>query len=456
MIAALLTRLEQFLFEPPDTIVGKPIGLLAATLRYPYALLRDIIRGDLTLRAMSLVYTTLLSIVPLIAVSFSVLKGLGYDEDLEPVLYAFLEPLGDKGVELANQIMGFVTNVRGDVLGSIGMVFLLYTVISMVQKVEESFNFIWRVEQPRSLGRRFSEYLSVMIVGPALIAAAFGLLAAFANMGIVQTVSRYEPFGWLLLAMGHLTPYLLIVGVFTFLYAFVPNTRVHVRAALIGGVVGGGLWATGGMVFTSFVAGSTNTMVIYAGFAIVIVALIWLHISWLILLIGAQLSFYVQHPQYLRPGRGEVILNSSMKERVALSIMYLVVSDYREGEHRWTTNSLAEHLGLPGAAVSPVVCALEKKKLLLLADDDTWAPGREPEAIMLNDVLEAVRHDVSGTRLGRIRDIAPAVEAGREAERAMRERLQGRTIKDLVRSHRPAEIAPATQESAAGHAQKRA
>lgn len=436
MITPLLTRLERWLFEPSEAIVGKPLGTLVRVLRYPYALLRDVARGDLTLRAMSLVYTTLLSIVPLIALSFSVFKGLGFHNELEPVLYSFLEPIGERAYDLTAQIMAFVDNVSSGVLGSLGLIFLLYNVISMVQKVEESFNFVWRVEQPRSLGRRFSEYVSVMVVGPALIVAAVGLVATLGAATSVQALARYEPFGSMLLLLGRLTPYLLVTGVFTFMYGFIPNTQVRLRAALIGGVFAGVLWAASGMLFASFVAGSTRTMVIYAGFAIVILALIWLYVSWLVLLIGAQLAFYVQNPQYLRPGRGEIHLNASLRERVALSIMYLVVNDYREGRRRWTTNSLADHLDLPGAALGPIVTALERGALLLLAEDDSWVPGREPDSIELSDVLEAVRHDVAGPRLGRIRDIAPAVEAARNAERALKESFKGRTVKDLVERER--------------------
>lgn len=432
MIAPLLTRLEQWLFEPPDSLIGKPLWNVARILRYPYALIRDVMRGELTLRAMSLIYTTLLSIVPLIALSFSVLKGLGYHRDLEPILYNFLEPLGDRAYDLTAQVMGFVDNVRGGVLGSIGLIFLLYTVISMVQKVEESFNFVWRVEQPRSIGRRFSEYLSVMVVGPAVIVAALGLIATFGNTGAVQTLANYEPFGTILLTLGRLTPYILVTGVFTFLYAFIPNTRVQLRSALIGGLFAGVLWAASGMIFTSFVARSTNTMVIYAGFAIIIVALIWLYISWLVLLLGAQLAFYVQNPQYLRPGRGVIQLNSSLRERVALSIMYLIVHDYRGAQHRWTINKLADHLDLPGAALGPIVTALERGKLLLLAEDDTWVPARDPDSIELAAVLDAVRHDSTGPRLSRIRDVAPAVEAARKAEEAMKASLKGKTVKDLL------------------------
>jgi membrane protein len=432
MIATFLGNLERWLFEPPESIYGQPLWKLTRILRYPYGLIRDVVRGDLTLRAMSLVYTTLLSIVPLLAVSFSVLKGLGYHRELEPVLYSFLEPLGDRGYELTAQVMGFVDNVRGEVLGSIGLIVFLYTTISMIQKVEESFNFVWRVEQPRTFARRFSEYLSVMIVGPAVIVAALGLIATFAHTRLMRALAQYEPFGTVLLGLGRLTPYVLVTGVFTFLYAFMPNTKVQLRAALVGGLFGGVLWAATGMIFTSFVVESARTIAVYAGFAIVIVALFWLHVSWLILLLGAQLSFYVQNPQYLRPGRSEIRLNASLRERVALSIMYLIVCDYRTAEHRWTTNRLADHLDLPGAGLSPIVTALERAKLLVLVEDETWVPARDPQTIGLVEVLEAVRHETSGPRLARIRDIAPAVAAARAAEEAMAKSLKGKTVSDLV------------------------
>jgi membrane protein len=443
MIAGFLTRLESWLFEPPESLIGKPLWLVAHILRYPYALVRDILRGDLTLRAMSLVYTTLLSIVPLIALSFSVLKGLGFHRDLEPVLYSFLEPLGEKAYELTAQIMQFVDNVRSGVLGSIGLIFLLYTVISMVQKVEESFNFVWRVEQPRSLGRRFSEYLSVMVVGPTVIVGALGMMATVQSSDIMQRVAQYEPFGTMFVILGKLTPYFLVIGVFSFLYGFVPNTRVSLRAALIGGVVAGLAWTASGMVLASVFAAGGGTMVIYAGFAIVIVALIWLHISWLILLLGAQLAFYVQNPQYLRPGRSEIQLNASLRERVALSIMYLVVSDFRSTQHRWTINGLAENLQLPGAALGPIVTALERKGLLTITDEDTWLPARDPAVITLSEVLDAVRRDETGPRLGRIRDVAPAVDAARAAEQALTDSLHGKTVLDLVTDHAGRAVTPA-------------
>jgi membrane protein len=248
----------------------------------------------------------------------------------------------------------------------------------------------------------------------------------------MRTIAQYEPFGTILLGLGSLTPYFLVAGVFTFMYAFVPNTKVRLRAALIGGIAAGAAWAFGGMIFTQFVGVSTQNAAIYAGFAIIIVALMWLYISWLILLLGAQLSFYVQFPQYLRPGRGEIHLSSSLRERVALSIMYLIVSDYSSAQHRWTIARIAEHLDLPAAALSPIMDALERRRLLLVAEDDTWVPARDPHSMDLADVLDAVRHDTGGPRLGRCRDVGPAVEAARAAEEALQSSLKGRTVAQLV------------------------
>lgn len=428
----LIARIEQRLFEPPVSLAGKPLSPLFVLLRYPFALVRDLAGGHLTLRAMSLVYTTLLSVVPLIALSFSVLKGLGYHRDLEPILYQFLEPLGDRATELTARVMQFVENVQSGVLGSIGLAFLLYTVISMIQKVEESFNFVWRVEQPRSLGRRFSEYLSVMVVGPVIMVAAIGLLATLGSNRFVQLLIHTEPFGFALVQLGRLTPYALVVGVFTFMYAFIPNTRVQLRAALIGGTVAGVLWVASGEIFTAVVVQSSRTMVIYAGFAIVIVALIWLYLSWLILLVGAQLTFYIQHPQFLRPGQSEIRLTSGLRERLALSIMYLIGQSFREHGPEWTLQKLAEHLDIPGTALGPVVKSLEKRGFIVATESERLLPGKDPENINLADVLDTVRNDPENPRLPKIRSVAPAEDMARAADAALKDSVRNKTLKDLV------------------------
>lgn len=431
--ARLRERAERLLFDRHDLPV-KPANWLLDVLRYPFALVRDLLTGDLNLRAMSLVYTTLLSLVPLAAFAFAVLKGLGVHRDLEPLIYEFLRPIGERAYELTEQFMNFVDNVRGDVLGSVGLAFLLYTVLSTVQKLEEAFNFAWHVERPRSIMRRVSEYLSLMVIGPIFLVVVFSMFGTIAHHRSMEWLTSHEPFGTIARALGVLGPYLFVTGVFTFLYAFVPNTRVRFRAALVGGVVAGLLWAASGAVFTRVVAASTQMVAIYAGFAIFLAALIWIYLSWLILLIGAQLSFYVQNPRYLRVGQGQVRLTSALRERLAFTVMLLIARKFIAGEPPWRQRDLAEDLEIPGNALASVIRSLERAGLLTLTEEEELIPARDIEGIELCDILNAVRDErqYETWLLWRARTEPVADEVANSIEAGMRERIAGMTLRELA------------------------
>ena len=431
--ARLHDRVERLLFDRHHLPV-EPANWLLNVLRYPFALVRDLLAGELNLRAMGLVYTTLLSLVPLAAFAFAVLKGLGVHRDLEPLIYEFLRPIGARATELTAQFMDFVDNVRGDVLGSVGLAFLLYTVISTIQKLEESFNFAWHVERPRSIMRRVSEYLSLMVVGPVFIVVVLSLFGAIGSNDAMAWLTAHEPFGTILRALGLIGPFLFVTGVFTFLYSFVPNTRVRLRSALIGGVVAGLLWAGSGALFARIVAASTQMVAIYAGFAIFLAALIWIYLSWLILLIGAQLSFYVQNPRYLRVGQGHVRLTSALRERLAFTVMLLIARKFVAGERPWELRALSEDLEITGAALATVTRSLEHAGLLTLTEDEELIPARDLEGIELADILQAVRDErrYDTWLLWRARTEPAADEIANSLEAGMRERISGMTLRQLA------------------------
>jgi membrane protein len=429
----LRRRVEQLLFDRHELPVA-PANWLLDLLRYPFALIRDLLTGELNLRAMGLVYTTLLSLVPLVAFAFAVLKGLGVHRDLEPLIYEFLRPIGDRAGGLTAQMMTFVENVRGGVLGSVGLAFLLYTVVATIQKLENAFNFAWHVERPRSLMRRISEYLSLMVIGPLFLVIVFGLFGAVASHETMRWLTQHEPFGTIVRGLGMLGPYLFVTGVFTFLYVFVPNTRVRLRPALAGGLTAGVLWAASGAVFTKIVAASTQMVAIYAGFAIFLAALIWIYVSWLILLIGAQLSFYVQNPRYLRVGQEPVRLTSALRERLAYTVMLLVARKFVAGEAPWRQRALAEHLEIPGSALAIVVDSLERAGLVTLNEEEDVLPARDLETIALHDIHNAVRDErqYATWLLWRART-EPAADAIADAvEAAVRERIDGMTLRELA------------------------
>jgi len=427
-------RLELLLFEVEHQPALPLLRKLLGFLRYPYALLRDLWKGDLNLRAMGLVYTTLLSIVPLVAFGFAVLKGLGLHHELEPVIYEFLRPIGDQADGMTRQLIEFVDNTGGGVLGSVGLGLLLYTVISTVQKIEESFNFAWHVEQPRSIVRRVSEYLSLMVVGPIFIVVSLGLFGAVENLQFSQWLAGQEPFGSIFGSLGRAAPYFVVTAVFSFLYMFVPNTRVHLKAALVGGVIAGVLWAASGALFTRIVVASTRMVAIYAGFAIFLVTLIWVYLSWIILLVGAQLSFYVQNPRYLRAGQAQIRLTSRLRERLALSMMYLVGKSFMAGEPAWTLKALGERLEVPGSALSSVSDSLEKAGLIMATEKEQLVPGRALDQIGVHAILTAVRDEqqYESWLLARARTEPDADAIADAVEASIRERTGNENLRDLL------------------------
>ena len=409
-----------------------PWGPVLRVARYPAALIRDWLRGEITVRAMSLAYTTLLSIVPLLVFSFAILKSLGARGDLKFILSQFFAPMGGAADQLTESVLQFVRNMRGDLLGSIGLLFLVYTVVTTIQKVETSFNFLWRVERPRSFLRRFTEYLAVMILGPILLAVALGLLASAEKSPFALWVGGIKPLAWTLSAAGKILPYVIVTIIFTFMYVFIPNTKVQIRAALIGGITSGIVWALVGKVFTAFIIYASSLVAIYTGFAIVLTTLIWVYLSWLILLIGAQLAFYLQFPQYLRHGQESFDLTGRDREQVALSIMYLVGRDFSAGKASWSAHALAAELDIPSIALAPVLRCLEQNGLLLATEHEQFVPGRDIAAIHLAEIFEVVRALHSGRLAIAIHSVGPAVALLNEVEGSMEKPLQGRTLKDFI------------------------
>ncbi len=425
-------RLEAVLWDPGRTTLAGPGRWLLRTLRFVYALARDVLSGQLTLRATGLVYVTILSIVPVIAISFSVLKAFGVHRQLEPLLYQLLLPLGEQGAELTNRVIGFVENVQGNLLAGVGLALLFVTTMSMAQRVEDSFNFVWRVEHPRGLGRRVSQYLTVILVGPVVMVTAITLIAMLESSAVVQRLAEVAPIGETITLVGKAAPYLLVCAAFTFIYWFVPNTHVRFLPAIAGGLVGGLLWAASGVVFARFVAVSVQTVNIYATFAIVIFALIWLYLCWLILLIGAQVSFYAQHPAYLRLGHRPLMLSSRLRDETALTVMYLTTRAFREGGPPVTPAGLEEDTGLPAMVTGPVMHKLEAAGLLARTDRDELLPQRDPEQIPVREIIAAVREPLHRDYVP-ARHLPAAVQSASDRiDQALTDHLGDLTLADLV------------------------
>ena len=392
---AVIERINHVLWQ----IDLKPLPfffrLLIWISRVLYVIARELSTGELNLRAMSLVYTTLLSLVPLLAVSFSVLKGFGVHNQIEPYLLNLFQFLGDKGPQVAAHVIGFVNNVQVSVLGGVGLALLFYTVLSLMQKIESSLNHVWRVERMRNLAQRFSSYLSVILIGPVLIFSAIAITASVLNADVVQFLLTKEPFGTLFVMLSKLVPYILVSIAFAFVYIFIPNTRVRLLPALAGGLFAGVLWQSTGWAFALFIASSPKYTAIYSSFAILVLVLIWFYINWLVLLLGSLVAFYVQNPRYISRQRVQWVLSGRLKERLVLMVMTLVGLRHYRRQRPWALEALAERLALPLDAVGRQVDMLVREGFLAETSDEptTYLPAQDIESICLIDLVQASRSE---------------------------------------------------------------
>jgi len=433
-----IASLKSFIWDDDLRDLAGLRRVVVFVLRVVHTMLRELMGGQLNLRAMSLVYTTLLSLVPLLAVSFSVLKGFGYHQRLEHYLFdIMLEPLGPSGAEVAGTIIGFVDNVKVGMLGSVGFALLIYTVIALVQKIESAFNFVWQIDRLRPMAQRFSNYLSVITIGPVLIFSAVGFTATILDTEFAQRLASIEPFGTLFVYASRMVPYILVCLAFTFIYVLMPNTHVRFRAALVGGVLAGVLWKVTGWGFAAFIATSAKYAAIYSSFAILILLLIWMYLSWLILLVGSQIAYFVQNPKFMTLHRVRFVLSNRLREQLALQLMYLVGYNHFHNKPPWQLEQLIERLDLPDEPVSRILHVLvDAGYLVEVQDEDSivYLPQHDIETIQLADLLVAVR-SAGESRFLSVGQMSTAGAVDRlmaDLAQALEDGLKQRTLRDLV------------------------
>ncbi len=257
------------------------------------------------LRATALSFTTLLSLVPLLALAFAVLKGFGVQNRLAPLI---LNQVAAGSEVVVSRVIAYIDNTNMSSVGAVGLIALLYTSISMLANIEEAFNVAWGVSQTRSLYRRFSEYLSVLVSAPLLLLAATSITTTLESRQLVDWLWARSYLSDVLLFLLSLTPYLSVWIAIFLLYIFIPNTRVRYRSALIGAVLAGTLWQLAQWCYIHFQVGAGNYNAIYGTLAALPILMVWIYVSWIIVLFGMEVVAAHQNlPTFRRDIRGKDI-----------------------------------------------------------------------------------------------------------------------------------------------------
>lgn len=412
-------------------------------LRLVYIVAHGFMDNRLTLQASALTFSMLLSIAPFLAVAFSVLKAFGVHNQLQPILAEGLAPLGPSADEITTRLITFVSNVNVGALGAVGLITLFITIVSLMGNIENAFNRIWGVKTPRRLARKFSDYLSVLLVGPVLVFSALGIIASLQSSTLVQRLMSIEPFGTLIVTGLELLPYLMLLGAFSFMYVFMPNTSVNLGSALMGGLVAAILWVTAGWGFAGFVASSTKYTAIYSSFAILLLFLIWFYVGWVIVLFGAEVAFANQHLRTYQGGRRASLASMVEREQLALRIMLLVGQRFLVGKPPWAADDLAKRLNAPVRLVTELLHILAEKRLLTaVSDGQAYLPARDLERIGIKDILDTLRTFGEPQMVRAKGDHKEVVdEVVEEVDRAVSTTLGGKNLKNLLLSEHPVDSA---------------
>jgi membrane protein len=373
-------------------------SLIIKPLRVAVLAVRGFDENKCSLKASALTFYTLMSIVPVAAMAFGIAKGFGFEAKLQQQLMGKLqgqEEVIRRIIEFAHKLL---EDTKGGLVAGVGIVVLFWTVIKLLGNIEGSFNDIWGIQKSRSIARKFSDYLSAMLLCPLLFIIAGSLNVAISgkvaiatrHIEVLRTVGPFIQTGLKLL------PYVFVWILFTFVYVFMPNTKVRITSGIVGGIVAGTVFQLVQWAYIAFQVGIAKSNAIYGGFAALPLFLIWLQTSWLIVFFGAEISFAHQHARSYEFEPDCLQASYSFKELLALRITHLLIQNFQEGRPAMTTDDIESRIETPVRLVQQVLDNLVACGIISEIsgrDDKTVAyqPAKNIDLLTIGYVTEALK-----------------------------------------------------------------
>jgi membrane protein len=349
------------------------------------------------LRASALTLYSLLSIVPVIAMLFGIAKGFGFEKSLTERLTEQVPHQETTVIQLISFAQNLLDSTKGGVVAGIGIVVLFWTIISLIGNIEESFNYIWKIPRGRPLSRKFSDYLSLMLLAPIILIIA-NSISVVLSTEITWLISLIElpEFGtWLALKALGLLPLLLMIGLFAFTFIFMPNHKIHFRAGLIAGVVTGILYSLLQWAYISLQIGVSSYNAIYGSFAAIPLFVVWLQMGWMVVLLGCEVAFFLQYYDNYRNNNRFSNLSFSIQKVIALQVTHLLIKHFSHFNKPLTADEIAAKLAIPIAIIQPILLKLTASHILVEfnipeEEDDVYHPTVDTNVLTIAFVINAL------------------------------------------------------------------
>jgi membrane protein len=359
---------------------------------------RGFIRDNCQKTASVLTYFSLLNLVPVVAVAFAIAKGFG----LEKLIEKQILQIADKAnwqADITTQIISFsnklLEQAKGGLIAGIGVILLFWTVISILGKIEDSLNGIWEVKKSRTLVRKFSDYITMMVIGPVLfvISSSATVLVASQVKIFVNRIALLGVFSKIILLLLNLLPYVSIWALLTMLYLIMPNTRIPIRSGILGGITAGTIFQIVQWIYIKFQIGVSSYGAVYGSFVALPLFLAWLQMSWMIVLFGAEIAYANEHYETFgfHPDYSRISLSS--KKLLALRIFHLLIKKFSLGEKPLSASQIAYALEIPVRLVRQFLYELSDVGLVVetakgVKSEVAFQPGRTIENITVKFALD--------------------------------------------------------------------
>lgn len=401
---------------------------------------RGFIDDALPLRSAALTFATILGIVPFLAMMFAILKGFGVHDFFEPFI---LSKVAAGSREAVSYIFDYISRTNVKSLGAGGLVILVVTVLYVVKNIEQSFNKIWGVKRKRTFFRSFSDYLSIIVIGPVFIFAAVSLTTTVKIEGTVflerLISSGFFPDSIITLRdifpkFFRFIPYFFVGFFFTFIYMFMPNTKVKFSSAFIGGTIGALFWQLASAMYINFQFNLGKYNAIYGSLAQLPILLIWIYMSWIIILFGAEISFAFQNLKTFRFESRSLSMSHAYKEALALRISILIARDFQAGSDA-SAQGISGRLNIPLRLVSEILYELMDSGIFVEAykKQPVYLPGKDLDNIKLADIVRAIRCFGGGDESGRSTADAKYVRSiGDRIDKSLDDLFSGKTLRQAV------------------------
>jgi membrane protein len=367
------------------------------TLRIIILSIRGIYEDKIQLRSSALTLYSLLSVVPILALGFGIAKGFGMDTYLQNQVQATLaghQDIIDQVILFANKMLD---KTKGGLVAGIGLIVLFWTVMKVFINIENSFNDIWHIKKPRTFVRKFTDYLSMMFISPILFVSA-----SASNVFIAQTLNNIDDrvaiigvVSPLLFFFLKLVPYFLIILLFTLVYIIMPNTRVNFKSGLAGGIVAGIIFLITQFFYVKFQIGVSQYNAIYGSFAALPLFIIWIQISWLIVLFGAEISFATQNVEMYEFETETVQMSDYSRRILCILVLHRIIINFKGGIKPLTAKELSGELRIPIRMINALTNDLKKCHILseVLTDNPkitAFQPARYIDSFSVKSIMESL------------------------------------------------------------------